>query len=111
MGRTYLSVTDGTFTMSETDVKNQFYFYRNDGGTLDVDGLSREPIELFQSFIIHRMMTGNMKLDFVCKDIEMDLSGDKKVILVTAWNGMTMLPRFAEHMRRSVMKTFYNLIR
>ena len=97
MGRKYLSVTDGTFSLSETDVKNQFYFYRNDGGTIDVDVLSKEPMDLYQAYIIRQMMTSQMNLAVTWKDIELELSDDRKVILLTAWDGMTILPRFLEN--------------
>lgn len=30
MANEFLAVTDGTFTLSETENKKQFYFYRND---------------------------------------------------------------------------------
>ena len=101
MGRKYLSVTNGTFSLSETDVKNQFYFYRNDGGTIDVDVLSKEPMDLYQAYIIRQMMTSQMNLAVTWKDIELELSDDRKVILLTAWDGMTILPRFLEKIRRN----------
>lgn len=32
MSKEYLAVSDGTYTLTETDSPNQFYFYRNDDG-------------------------------------------------------------------------------
>lgn len=50
MANEFLAVTDGTFTLSETKNKNQFYFYRNDGEVLsDIDG---EPMDLYHVFYL-----------------------------------------------------------
>jgi len=43
MATELLAISDGTFTLSETENKNQFYFFRNDGQVLsDID---REPMD------------------------------------------------------------------
>ena len=45
MANEFLAVSDGTYTLSETENKNQFYFYRNDGAVLtDID---MEPMDLY----------------------------------------------------------------
>lgn len=77
----YFAVSDGTFSLSETDVKNQFYFYRNDGGELTEIG--HEPMDLYQAYIIHQMMNGKMKVEAVCQNIEYEMSDDRKVIRMT----------------------------
>ena len=47
MANEFLTVSDETFTLSESENKNQFYFYRNDGEVLtDID---REPMDLYNA--------------------------------------------------------------
>ena len=56
MANEFRAVSDGTFTLQETKNKNQFYFYRNDGEVLaDID---REPMDLYQAYIMQKMMSG-----------------------------------------------------
>ena len=81
MKKGYFTVSDGTFSLSETDVKNQFYFYRNDGGELTENG--HEPMDLYQVYIMHQMMSGKMDVEAVCQDIKYEMSGDRKVIRMT----------------------------
>ena len=80
MANEFLAVSDGTFTLSETKVKNQFYFYRNDGRVLtDIDN---EPIDLYDMYIRHKMMTGEIT-DMVMKDIYLAKSYDGKHFRLT----------------------------
>lgn len=77
MAKELRAVTDGTFTLAETEKENQFYFYRNDGGVLtDID---REPMDLYQSYIVNRMMMGEIT-EMVSCDIHLQISEDKKCI-------------------------------
>ena len=47
-------ISDGTYTLQETDNKNQFLFYRNDGGVLtDID---HEPLDLYHAYIFQKMV-------------------------------------------------------
>ena len=78
MKKGYFTVSDGTFSLSETDVKNQFCFYRNDGGELTENG--HEPMDLYQAYIIHQMMNGKMNVEAVCQDIKYEMSDDRKVV-------------------------------
>ncbi|MBR6034128.1 MAG: hypothetical protein IKP28_05300 [Clostridia bacterium] len=80
MADVFQAVTDGTFTLQETENKNQFYFYRNDGGVLtDVD---REPIELYQAYIAHKIMSGEIT-SIVVSTIQSEISDDGKCIRLT----------------------------
>ena len=80
MANEFLAVSDGTFTLSETEVKNQFYFYRNDGEVLtDID---REPMDLYQAYIMSKMMSGEIT-DMVMSNIYFEMSDDGKCIRLT----------------------------
>ncbi len=80
MANEFLAVSDGTFTLSETELKNQFYFYRNDGEVLtDID---REPMDLYQAYIMRKMMNGEIT-DMVMNNIYSETSDDGKCIRLT----------------------------
>ena len=83
MANEFLSISDGTFTLSETENKNQFYFYRNDGNVLtDID---REPMDLYQAYIMQKMMNGEIT-DMVMNNIYSERSDDGKCIRLTVCN-------------------------
>lgn len=52
------AVSDGTYTLSETENENQFLFYRNDEGELGE--ITNEPMDLFQAYIMNKMMFGEI---------------------------------------------------
>ena len=80
MANEFLAISDGTFTLSETENKNQFYFYRNDGNVLtDID---REPMDLYQAYIMQKMMNGEIT-DMVMNNIYSEMSTDGKCIRLT----------------------------
>ena len=71
---------DETFTLSESENKTQFYFYRNDGEVLtDID---REPMDLYNAYIMHKMMNGEIT-DVVMNNIYSETSDDGKCIRLT----------------------------
>ena len=77
MSKEYLAVTDGTYTLTETDVSNQFYFYRNDGGVLGE--IDHEPIDLYHAYIMNKMMNGEIT-DIVANNIRSQISSDGKCV-------------------------------
>ena len=80
MANEFRAVSDGTFTLQETENKNQFYFYRNDGGGLaDID---REPMDLYQAYIMQKMMSGEIT-NVVFNNIYSEISEDGKCIRLT----------------------------
>ena len=80
MANEFRAVSDGTFTLQETENKNQFYFYRNDGEVLaDID---REPMDLYQTYIMKKMMDGEIT-DIVMNNIYSETSDDGKCIRLT----------------------------
>ena len=80
MENKFLAVSDGTFTLQETENKNQFYFYRNDGEVLaDID---REPMDLYQALIIKKMVSGEIT-NIVMNNIYSETSEDGKCMRLT----------------------------
>lgn len=83
MANEFLAISNGTFTLAETENKNQFYFYRNDGGLLnDID---REPMDMYHAYIMQKMMQGEIT-DMVMNDIYSETSDDGKCIRLTICN-------------------------
>jgi len=83
MANEFLTVSNGIFTLSETENKNQFYFYRNDGEVLsDID---REPIDLYQAYIMQKMITGEIR-NMVMNNIYSEMSDDGKYIRLTIYD-------------------------
>ena len=83
MANEFLSISDGTFTLSESENKNQFYFYRNDGEILsDID---REPMDLYQAYIMHKMINGETT-DLIMNELYSEKSVDGKSLRLTICN-------------------------
>ena len=80
MANEFRAVSDGTFTLQETEKKNQFYFYRNDGGVLA--DIGRKPMDLYQAYIMKKMMDGEIT-DIVMNNIYSETSDDGKCIRLT----------------------------
>lgn len=76
----YLAVSDGTFTLTETDNKNQFYFYRNDEGV--IGDVGRKPMDMYQTYIMQKMMMGDIT-DMVMSNVHTEISEDGKCLRLT----------------------------
>ena len=80
MANDYNAVTDGTYTLMESDNPNQYYFFRNDKQVLtDVD---REPMDLYQALIMKKMMDGEIT-GMVMNNICYETSDDGTTIRLT----------------------------
>lgn len=80
MANEFLAISDGAYTLSETENKNQFYFYRNDGEILtDID---REPMDFYQAYIMQKMANGEI-IGVVMNNIYLEMSDDEKCIRLT----------------------------
>ena len=79
MAQEYNAITDGTFTLQESDDKKQFYFFRNDGGKLtDQD----DPMDLFHAYIMSKMMSGEIT-GMITSNIRCEKSEDDTTIRIT----------------------------
>ena len=83
MANEFLAISDGTFTLSETENKNQFYFYRNDGGVLT--DIKHEAMDLYHAYIANKMVSVEIK-DTVMNDIYFETSNDQKCMRLTVYN-------------------------
>ena len=83
MAKELLAVSDGTYTLSETEEENQFYFFRNDHGVLT--DIGRETMDLYQAYIMQKMVDGEIT-DMVMNDIYSEMSVDGKCIRLTICN-------------------------
>lgn len=80
MENEFWGVTDGTFTLQETEKENQFYFFRNDGGILTDVGI--EPVDFYHAYIMQKMMNGEIK-GAVMGNIRMEMSEDETCMRLT----------------------------
>lgn len=83
MTNEFRTVSDGTFTLQESENEKQFYFYRNDGEVLT--DIGREPMDLYQAYIVNKMMDGEIT-DIVMNNICFETSDDGKCIRLTIYD-------------------------
>lgn len=80
MASEFLTISDGTFTLSETEIKDQFYFYRNDRKVLT--DIEDEPMALYQAYLVRKIMNGEVA-DKIIHHIYSETSDDSKCIRLT----------------------------
>ena len=69
----FFTLSNGTFTFSETPTKNHVDFYRNDGEPLgDLD--CQEPFKFYQAYVIRKIMSGELT-----DEVEFKISYTKSV--------------------------------
>lgn len=84
MSDNFLKKSDGTFTLSETNDKNLFLFYRNDGGLIDdVNDILREFLDLYESYWAEKMISGEVTTDIVHQNLHGELSCDRSCVRIT----------------------------
>jgi len=110
MANNFYAISDGTYTLQESDNPNQFYFYRNDGKVLtDID---REPMDLYHAYIMNKMMNGEIT-DMVMNNIYSQMSSDHTTIRLTISDiGEDPVPResSASHEKPSFWKRLFKKI-
>ena len=80
MSKQVTVVTDGTYTLEETKVENQFHFFRNDFKVLGNVGTL--PIEMFSRYLIHKVKEGEIDESYA-GEILYELSTDGKILRLT----------------------------
>lgn len=82
MSKELQKLTDDTYTFSETEEENQFYFFRNDHELLGDVGSA--PIVLFAQYLVEKDRKNELKKNKVYKGtICFEISNDHKVIRMT----------------------------
>lgn len=79
------NLSDGIFTLLESEVPRQFYFYRNDGEVLD-DADYSEAMKLYQAYVIRQIMRGEI-IDRAPRPVFSGKSDDGRYIIITVSNG------------------------
>lgn len=99
----YINVTNGEYTLAETDNPDQFFFYRNDGEELgEVDRL---PMDMYQSYVCNKIMTTG-DTEIVANNIEFERSTDNKCIRLTVYDMNKELPK-KENKVKTFIKTLF----
>ena len=80
MAEEFLTLSDGTYTLSESSDKKVFYFYRNDGKELGDVG--RKPMDLYQVYITSKMFGGELDGP-VYGNLRFENSSDNKIVRLT----------------------------
>ena len=78
MSKGKIALTDGTYTFAETEVKNEFYFYRNDRNVLGKMG-SNQVMHFFSQYLLRKVEEGEIQ-DVYAGEIDFQLSTDGKCI-------------------------------
>lgn len=74
------AMTDGIFTLAESEDPNVFYFYRNDREV--IGDVGRIPMDFYQNWICIKMFSGEIT-EMVMNDICFETSVDGKCIRLT----------------------------
>lgn len=80
------AMTDGTFTLSESEDTNVFYFYRNDRKV--IGDVGRIPMDFYQNWICTKMMNGEITEMEINDTCFFEISDDGKCIrLIVSGSG------------------------
>lgn len=80
MSSELMALSNGTFTLAESEDPKVFYFYRNDHEVIGEVG--RIPMDFYQNYICKKMMDGEIT-EIVMNDICFETSDDGKCIRLT----------------------------
>lgn len=83
-----ISVTDGTYVLSESEEKNVMYFYRKDGKSLTDKDM--DPMDFYHFYIMQKMINGDISGAFVANNICCVKSDDGTVVKMTIGNTETI---------------------
>lgn len=81
MSKEVTVVTNGTYTLEETKVENQFHYFRNDHGVLEEIGTL--PIEMYARYMLQMAREGLIDNWYEIK-LFFEISEDRKVLRLTA---------------------------
>lgn len=81
MSKNFKAISDGTFILSETENKNQFYFYRNDGEILS-DIEDGDLMRLYDKYMELKKKKGEIESS-VIRSAYYEMSDDKRTIRLT----------------------------
>lgn len=82
-------VKHGVYIFTETEERNIFYFYREDGKTLGDVG--RLPMDMYQYYVCMNMFENNTQ-EIIASNVSFERSTDGKVIRLTTRSIGEMIP-------------------
>ena len=98
-------ISDDTYTFSETENKNQFFFYRNDRKEIDEDLYI--VADFLQNYIICKMLDGEVDTNVICGNLSYEISDDKKYIRLTVLSEKLNMTK-SEEKRPNLLKRIVN---
>ena len=93
MAEGYLTLTNGEFSLQESDTPNILYFFRNDGECLGDVG--RIPMEFYQEYMARKMMEDGAT-EYIANNILFQTSDDGKIIRLTVYGFGENIPEGME---------------
>ena len=81
MSKEVTVVTNGTYTLEETEVENQFHFFREDHGVLEDVGTL--PIEMYARYMVQMARDGQID-NWYEVQIIYEISDDNRILRLTA---------------------------
>ena len=82
MSKELQELTDGRYTLKETGVENQFFFFRNDNEVLENVG-TNIIMELFGKYLIEKIQKGEIQQSVYEGKMSFEISNDGKIIRLT----------------------------
>lgn len=90
MSKELQELTNGTYTLRETGVENQFFFFRNDHEVLGNVGTSH--MELFAKYLIEKSQKGEIQQSVYEGRMSFEISNDGKIIRLTVSENLPKKP-------------------
>ena len=79
MSKELQELTDGTYTLKETGVENQFFFFRNNNEVLENVG-TNIIMEFFGKYLIEKFQKGEIQQSVYEGKMSFEISNDGKII-------------------------------
>lgn len=91
MSKELQKLTNGQYTLTETENENQFLFFRNDNEVLAYVG--SEPLELFARYLIEKDKKGELRPNMEYKgSIAFEISYDHRKMRMTISDNQSYVP-------------------
>lgn len=113
MAQKLLELTNGVFTLKETEVESQLIFFRNDNEVLKNVG-TNNIMELFSKYLLERFPEGRIQQSvYECKmrfEMRFEISTDGKIITMTVKNKPNLqIVKSKDTTRPNIFKKLINL--
>ena len=82
MADDYNAISDGTYVLCETDVENQFMFFRKDEQVL-TEIIDDELMDLYHAYLARKMFDGEIAAEPFMGNVCLEMSDDRTCIRLT----------------------------